>query len=187
MSEAAARVFGIQENWWQIIVRGIITFLFGLLLLVWPGASLFILTIFFGVFVLLDGIFSLVHAAKHKLGAGTRTWLIIRGIVGIIVGLITFIWPAITEVVLILLIGAWALVAGIFEIIFAATSKAPGSARWLFAISGVLSVILGILLLARPIAGLLAIIWAIGAFAIVMGILLIIVGARLRCSKAGNI
>jgi uncharacterized membrane protein HdeD (DUF308 family) len=173
-----------EKHWWQIALRGLIALIFGILVLAWPGISLFILAIIFGAFVFVDGIFTLVAAVNYKAGTGRRTWLFIRGIAGIIVGLITFFWPAITELALVMLIAAWALVTGVMELVFAFRANQNTAIRWMFAISGILSLILGFLLLARPIIGALVIIWIIGAYAVLAGILLIILGFRLRSVKA---
>jgi len=173
-----------EKHWWQIALRGFIALIFGIMVLAWPGVSLFILAIIFGAYVFVDGIFTLVAAVNYKAGAGRRTWLFIRGIAGIIVGLITLFWPAITELALVLLIAAWALVTGVMELVFAFRANQNTAIRWMFAISGILSLILGFLLLARPIIGMFVIIWVIGAYAVLAGILLIILGFRLRSVKA---
>jgi len=186
MSEAIGRFFPIDKrHWWQVAVRGLIALLFGILLLVWPMGSLFVFAIFFGAFAFVDGIFTLVTAVNYKAGVGQRAWLFVRGILGIIVGIITFFWPAITELALVLLIGAWALVTGVMELNFAFRSVRETGAKWLFAVSGILSIILGILLLVSPIAAIIAVIWIIGAYAVLAGIVLIVLGFRLRSSKAG--
>jgi uncharacterized membrane protein HdeD (DUF308 family) len=185
MSTAANPMLWFNEkHWWQIALRGFLALIFGILVLAWPGVALAILAIIFGAYVFVDGIFTLVAAVNYKAGAGRRTWLFIRGIVGIIVGLITLFWPAITELALVLLIGAWALVTGVMELNFAFRANQNSAIKWLFAISGILSIILGILLLVRPIIGMFVIIWVIGAYAVLAGILLIILGFRLRSVKA---
>jgi len=176
-------IFG-AKHWWEILLRGIIALIFGVLVLAWPAIALFIFAIAFGAFVFVDGIFTLVAAVNYKAGAGRRTWPFISGIAGIIVGLITLFWPAITEVALILLVTAWALVTGVMELVFAFKANQNAAIRWMFAISGILSLVLGILLLARPIIGALVIVWIIGAYAVLAGILLIILGFRLRSVKA---
>jgi len=187
MSETIGQFFPVdKKHWWQIAVRGLIALLFGILLLAWPAVSLFLFAIFFGAYAFVDGIFTLVAAINYKAGAGQRAWLFVRGILGIIIGIVTFFWPAITEIALVLLIGAWALIAGVMELSFAFTAVKETGAKWLFAISGILAIILGILLLIRPIAGIIAVIWFIGAYAIIAGIVLIIVGFRLRSPKASK-
>jgi uncharacterized membrane protein HdeD (DUF308 family) len=186
VSEAIGRFFPIdKKHWWQVAMRGLIALLFGIMLLAWPGVSLFIFAILFGAFAFVDGIFTLVAAVNYKAGAGQRAWLFVRGILGIIVGIITFSWPAITELALVLLIGAWALVTGIMELNFAFRAVRETGAKWLFAVSGILSIILGILLLVSPIATIIAVIWIIGAYAVIVGIVLIVLGFRLRSSEAG--
>ena len=185
MSTAANPMLWFNEkHWWQIALRGFIALIFGILVLAWPGVSLFILAIIFGAYVFVDGIFTLVAAVNYKAGAGRRTWLFIRGIAGIIVGLITFFWPAITALALVILIAAWALVTGFMELIYAFRANQDSAIRWMFAISGILSLILGALMLAQPLLGALVIVWVIGAYAVLAGILLIILGFRLRGVKA---
>jgi len=173
-----------EKHWWQIALRGFLALIFGILVLAWPGVALAILAIIFGAYVFVDGIFTLVAAVNYKAGAGRRTWLFIRGIAGIIVGLITFFWPAITALALVIIIAAWALVTGVMELIFAFKANQDSAIRWMFAISGILSLILGALMLAQPIIGALVIVWVIGAYAVLAGILLIILGFRLRSVKA---
>jgi uncharacterized membrane protein HdeD (DUF308 family) len=185
-TKAATMSMFDQKHWWQILIRGLIALIFGIMVLAWPGLSLLIFAIIFGAFVFVDGIFTLVAAIKYKAGAGSRTWLYIRGIAGIIVGLITFFWPAITALALVILIGAWALVTGVMELVFAFKANQDTALRWMFAISGILSLILGILILAQPLAGMLIVIWIIGAYAVLAGILLIITGFRLRSFKAAK-
>jgi uncharacterized membrane protein HdeD (DUF308 family) len=185
MSTAANPMLWFNEkHWWQIALRGFLALIFGILVLAWPGVALAILAIIFGAYVFVDGIFTLVAAVNYKAGAGRRTWLFIRGIAGIVVGLITFFWPAITALALVIIIAAWALVTGVMELIFAFKANQDSAIRWMFAISGILSLILGALMLAQPIIGALVIVWVIGAYAVLAGILLIILGFRLRGVKA---
>jgi uncharacterized membrane protein HdeD (DUF308 family) len=185
MSTAANPMLWFNEkHWWQIALRGFLALIFGILVLAWPGVALAILAIIFGAYVFVDGIFTLVAAVNYKAGAGRRTWLFIRGITGIVVGLITFFWPAITALALVIIIAAWALVTGVMELIFAFKANQDSAIRWMFAISGILSLILGALMLAQPIIGALVIVWVIGAYAVLAGILLIILGFRLRSVKA---
>ncbi len=163
-----------QQSWWLLGLRGVLAILFGLVALIWPGETLFVLVVLFGAYILIDGIISVVVAIReHDV---FRHWwvLLIEGLVGIAVGLITFFWPAITALVLLFLIAIWAILTGIFEIGAAFSGRAGMGQEWALGIAGVLSVILGILLLIRPGAGLLTIIWLVGIYAIVFGILFIV-------------
>ena len=185
MSTAANPMLWFNEkHWWQIALRGFLALIFGILVLARPDVALFIFAYIFGAYAFVDGIFTLVAAVNYKAGAGRRTWLFIRGIAGIVVGLITFFWPAITALALVILIAAWALVTGVMELVFAFRANQDSAIRWMFAISGILSLILGALMVAQPLIGALVIAVVIGAYAVLAGILLIILGFRLRSVKA---
>ena len=175
-------MFG-AKHWWGILVRGIIALIFGILVLAWPEIAIAVFVIFFGAYILVDGIFTLVAAINYKAGAGSRTWLYIRGIAGIIAGLFALIFPLIAAVALVILIAAWALVTGIMELVFAFKANQDTAIRWMFAISGILSLILGILMVAKPLLGALVVVWVVGAYAVLAGILLIILSFRLRSLK----
>lgn len=168
----------LSRNWWTLALRGLAAVIFGILAFVWPGVTVTILVLFFGAYVLWDGIFALVAAFRTE---GSRRWpLVLEGLVGIIVGLIAFIWTDVATLSLLLVIGAWAIITGIFEIIAAIRLREEIEGEWLMMISGVLSVLIGIALFIWPAAGVLAVTWMIAAYAILFGILLIALGFRLR-------
>ena len=177
-----------EKHWWQILVRGIIALIFGIVVLAWPTAALIIFAILFGIFVFVDGIFTLVAAINYKAGGGRRVWLYVRAVAGIIVGLTIFLLPVVAIPLLILilvyLIAAWALVTGVMELVYAFQANQDTAIRWMFAISGILSIILGILMLIKPLIGALVIALVVGAYAVLAGILLIILSFRLRSIKA---
>jgi uncharacterized membrane protein HdeD (DUF308 family) len=179
-----------EKHWWQILVRGIIALIFGIVVLAWPTAALIIFAILFGVFVFADGIFTLVAAIKYKASGGRRAWLFVSSIAGIAVGLIIFFLPVVAIPLLILilvfLIAAWALVTGVMELVYAFQANQDTVIRWMFAISGILSIILGILMLIKPLIGALVIAVVVGAYAVLVGILLIILSFRLRSVKAAK-
>jgi uncharacterized membrane protein HdeD (DUF308 family) len=176
------------KHWWQILVRGIIALIFGIVVLAWPGVALVVFALFFGAFVFVDGIFTLVAAINYKEGGGRRVWLYVSGIAGIIVGLIVFFLPvmaiAVLLLILVYLIAAWALITGVMELVYAFQANQDTAIRWLFAVSGILSIILGILMLIKPLIGALVIAVVVGAYAVLAGILLIILSFRLREVKA---
>ena len=167
-----------SRNWWALALRGLAAVIFGILAFIWPGVTVTILVLFFGAYVLWDGIFALVAAFRTE---GNRRWpLILEGLVGIVVGLIAFIWTDVATLSLLLLIGAWAVITGIFEIIAAIRLREEIEGEWLLLLSGVLSVLFGIALFIWPAAGALAITWIIATYAILFGILMIVLGFRLR-------
>ena len=170
----------LAKNWWMVLLRGIAAVVFGVLAFVWPGLSLLTLVILFGAYALVDGIIALVAAFSGGAKPVPTWWLIVAGIAGIAAGIVTFAWPGKTAFVMIVFIGAWSIVHGIFEIVGAIKLRKEIDNEWWLILAGALSVIFGVLVLAMPGAGALALIWVIGAYAIVFGILLVGLSLRLR-------
>jgi uncharacterized membrane protein HdeD (DUF308 family) len=147
---------------------------------VWPGPTLEILILFFGAYVLLDGIFAIIAALTHRTGHDRWWVLLLEGLVGIGAGIITFLLPTAATLALIYLISIWAIVTGVLEIIAAIGLRKEIQGEWLLGISGIVSLILGVLLLIFPAAGEVTIIWLIGVYAILFGAMLLGLGLRLR-------
>jgi uncharacterized membrane protein HdeD (DUF308 family) len=163
-----------RHHWWLLGIRGLAAVLFGLAAILWPGLTLFVLVIFFGAYALVDGVMAVIVSFQGR--RYFRRWwvLLVGGLVGIVIGVLTFAWPAITAVVLLYLIASWAIVTGLFEIAAAFSGWLPVAREWTLALAGVLSILLGVLLAVRPAAGLLSLVWVIGIYALVFGILLFI-------------
>jgi uncharacterized membrane protein HdeD (DUF308 family) len=173
----------LTKNWWLLLLRGIAGIIFGVLAFIWPGITLLTLVFFYGAYALMDGVFAIVAAVRGG-EAQSRWWLLLIGILGIAAGLLTFLWPGITALMLALFIGAWSLIHGIFEIIGAIRIRKEIDNEWWLILSGVLSVIFGLVMLFMPGAGALALVWVIGAYSIIFGALLI--GFALRLKKHGH-
>ena len=170
----------LARNWWIVLLRGIAAIVFGVLAFAWPGLTLLTLVLLYGAYALVDGIIALAAAFTGRAMPLPTWWLIVVGLLGIAAGLVTFLWPGITAIVLVLFIGAWAVAHGIFEIIGAIQLRHEIDNEWLLILAGALSVIFGIAVLAMPGAGALGLIWAIGAYSIVFGGLLVGFSLRLR-------
>ncbi len=168
------------RHWWAMALRGVVAILFGLVALLWPHLTLTVLVLFFGAFALVGGLFAVIAAFGYR-GLYERWWvLLIEGLVGIAVGLITFFWPAITALALLFLIAAWAIVTGILEIATAVWMHRAVGNEWMLLFGGIASVIFGLLLAVLPGVGLLALTWLIGIYAIVFGILLLTLSFQWR-------
>lgn len=176
----------LARNWGLILLRGALAILFGVLAFIWPGITLFTLVIMYGAFAFVDGVLALVAAIRGGTPA-PRWWLALVGLFGIAAGVLTLFWPQITALVLLLFIAAWAIVTGIFQIIGAIRLRHEIEGEWLLIASGVLSVVFGLLLVAWPGAGALAMILVIGSFAIMYGILMIGFALKLRKAAAVRI
>ena len=164
------------------LLRGIVAIVFGAIIFAHPISSIVVFIVLFGAFAFADGILNIVMAVRFATRReGGRFWLLlIEGIVGISIGLVTFFLPGLTALSLGLLVAWWAIVTGIFEIVAAFRLRRDVPNEIFLIISGVLSVIVGLWLLVRPVAGLLALTWLIAAYAIVAGIALVVLAFRLR-------
>ncbi|MGH8479398.1 MAG: HdeD family acid-resistance protein [Gammaproteobacteria bacterium] len=170
----------LARNWWALGLRGLCALLFGLAMFVWPGISLFVLVLMFGVYTLLDGVFSIVSTVRSD-KREKRWWLfLLQGVAGTIVGMMAFVWPGITALALVYLIAAWAIVTGIFEIVAAVQLRKEIQGEWLLGLGGIASVVFGVLLVGFPGTGALAVVWIIGAYSMLFGILLMALAFRLR-------
>ena len=174
----------LAQNWWLVLLRGIAGIIFGVLAFAWPGITLLTLIIFYGAYALMDGIFA-IGAAFRGGAAQSRWWLILIGIFGIAAGLLTFMWPGLTALVLAMLIGVWSLIRGIFEIVGAIKIRKEIDNEWWLILSGALSVLFGLVMLFMPGAGALALIWVIGAYSIIFGVLFIAFAFRLKRHSHG--
>jgi uncharacterized membrane protein HdeD (DUF308 family) len=170
----------LAKNWWSLILRGVAAISLGVITIVRPGITLGALVLLFGFYALIDGLLSFAGAVRAAEAHERWGALLIEGLAGIAAGIVTFAWPAITALSLVYVIAAWALVTGIFEIAAAVRLRKYVAGEWLLALSGVASLILGILMLSVPLAGALAIAFWVGAYAFVFGVLLIALGFRLR-------
>ncbi len=174
----------LARNWWALLVRGIAAILFGILAFALPGTTLFVLVMLFGAYALVDGVFALV-AAVRAAEAHTRFWpLAVEGIVGSVIGLATFFYPGITAMALLFLIAAWAVLTGILEIAAALQLRRELAGEIWLVVSGVLSIAFGILIVAFPGGGVLAVLWILAVYAILFVAALVALGLRLRSSLA---
>jgi uncharacterized membrane protein HdeD (DUF308 family) len=167
----------LARYWWVLALRGVLAVLFGLFAFFVPGITLLSLVLLFGAYVLLDGIFDLVAATRSP----SHHWaLVLEGIVGIIAGILTFFWPGITAMVLLYLIAFWAIFTGVLEIIAGIRLRQVLSDEIWLILMGVLSLLFGLFILIFPSAGALAVVYWIGAYALLFGIMLLALAFRLR-------
>jgi uncharacterized membrane protein HdeD (DUF308 family) len=158
----------------MFLFRGLAAILFGILTLVWPKLSLTALVFLFGVFAVISGITAVVAALRST---DMQGWglLLFEGILGILAGAVALIWPGITALAFLYLLAAWAIITGITELIAPLAFPMSGRRAVLMVLSGVLSVVFGVLIAAQPSSGLLAVVWLIGVYAIVVGIMYVAV------------
>ena len=172
----------LVRNWWALALRGVLAVLLGVVAFVLPGVTLAVLIALFGVYALVDGFLSIVagvKAAEHHERFGSLLW---RGIVGIAAGLAALALPAVTAIVLTLIIGVWAIVTGVLEIV-AAVHLHRAHGEWLLIMNGVLSAVFGLALVVAPGFGLLTLVWIVGGYAIFFGLIMLTLAVRLRARR----
>jgi uncharacterized membrane protein HdeD (DUF308 family) len=174
----------LAENWWLLLLRGINAIALGFLAFFWPSITPLTLTLLWGVYALVDGILAQWVAVTGTVGDGAaRWWLAVIGVAGVFSGLLAFFSPGVTTLVLLIFIASWSTVVGLVQIVGAAQLRNEIQGKWLLALNGLLSIALGVILMIRPDAGALAVIWIIGWYAILTGFLSICLAFRLKAHK----
>ena len=163
------------KNWWVLLIRGFLAVLFGVMAFAWPGPTLVALVLLYGAYAFVDGITALSVGVTS--GGG---WLVLSGLAGVAVGIGTFFYPGITAVALFYLIAGWAIVRGIFEIIAGIALHKLIRGAWALVLGGILSIGFALLLVANPAPGVVALVWLIGAYAVVFGATMIVLAFLLH-------
>src|SRR5207302_6637405 len=173
----------LARHWWVIGLRGLAAIVFGILAFAWPGMTLAVLVLLFGAYALVDGVLTLLAAFRGD--AQHRVAMLIEGVISVLAGLAAFAWPGLTALVLLYIIAFWAIVTGVLEIFAAIRLRRAISNELGLIIGGVLSVAFGVVLFLAPGTGALAVVFLIGAYAIVFGIALLGLAWRLRGHHQG--
>lgn len=166
-------------NWWALALRGVVAILFGVLALVFPGITLASLVVLFGLYALIDGVIAVIGGIRAARMHERSTPFFLEGLVNILFAAVLVLWPQIGLLALIYMIAFWALVTGAL-LLGAAFRLQRMHGEWLLVANGVVSLVLGVALLAWPIAGIVVLAWWIGAYALVFGVLLLALAMRLR-------
>ena len=166
--------------WWVLLLRGVVAILFGIAAYAWPGMTLVTLLTLFGAFALVDGVFNVFHAFSGRKEDEHWWVLLLEGLLGIAIGVITFQAPEVTATVLILYIGFWAMATGVLRIILAVRLRKEIEGEWWMALAGLAGIVFGVFMVARPGAGALAVLWLVAIWAIVGGVCLVIFSFKVK-------
>jgi uncharacterized membrane protein HdeD (DUF308 family) len=169
----------VGRSWWVLLLYGILGVFFGLFALARPLSAAAALVWAIGVLALAEGIVSLFAVFRDNL-AVSKGWAIFYALMSIAFGVIAITNPVAAAGGLLLFLAAWLIVAGVYRIIFAIRVRQEIKGEWLIALSGVLSILLGVLFLASPLTGVVITAWWIGAGALIYGILQIVAAFKLR-------
>ena len=170
----------LKRHWWVPVIRGIAAIVFGVIAFTHPVMAAATLVLFFGAWVLVDGIFRVAGAIGHHASDPDWGFDLIIGILGIIIGFLTFHAPRITALALVIYIAAWAFMIGATEIALAIKLRREIKGEWFLILMGLASIVFAALLLWNPLAGAAALIWIMAWYAVIFGVLAIIFGFRLR-------
>lgn len=170
----------LYRSWWVLLLRGVIAIGFGVMAWTLPTVSLTVLVLIFGVYVMTDGILGVWTAILGRKEREHWWALLIWGLAGIGIGVLTFLAPHITAVILLFYIAIWAVITGILEIVIAIRLRNEITGEWLLVLGGLASVVFGVILMARPLVGALAVLWLIGTYAVIFGIILVTLAFRSR-------
>ncbi len=170
----------LSRYWWVLVVRGVMAIALGIFAFVWPQETIAALVLVFGAIALVDGAFAVVASISgHSL---TPYWwvLLLQGLLGIGVGVLTLFNPAITAAALLIYIAVWAIGMGLLQVIAAVRLRHDITGEWWLALGGVAGVVFGILLMRNPAQGALAVLWLIGTYALIWGVMLLVGGFDVR-------
>jgi uncharacterized membrane protein HdeD (DUF308 family) len=166
--------------WGAVVLRGLLAILFGIIALSRPGGTITGLLYVFGAYAFLDGIASIAASVNVAQLGGRWGAMFLVGVLGIVIGVLAYVNPTATAVGLIYYLATWAVVTGLFEIAAAIRLRNVIDGEWRLAVAGALSILFGVLIAARPGAGMVGMVWLIGAYAIVFGLLMLALAFRLR-------
>ncbi|WP_432988070.1 HdeD family acid-resistance protein [Dactylosporangium sp. CA-233914] len=183
----------LKREAWLLGIRGVLAILFGIVALIWPGLTVIALAVIFGIFAIVTGVEQLVHAIRpvpgpsnpvtgFADGTGPRLARGVAGVAGLVLGIMVIVWPGVTAIALAFLVGIWAVITGLSDL-WLATRQHGG---WSLALIGALAIVAGLFIMVRPAAGALAIAWAIGIYAIVSGVLLLVAAYQLTHQGTGR-
>jgi uncharacterized membrane protein HdeD (DUF308 family) len=170
----------MTRMWWMLLLRGLLAIAFGVLCFAMPGMALTTLVLLFGAFALADGIVMIAAAVKNWSSREDRWLVLLIGLLGIGVGVVTLLAPGLTALGLVMYIAAWTLASGVLHVVGAIRLRKEIRGELWLVLSGVASIVFALLVFAQPRAGALALLWLIGAYALIAGVLMIALGLEVR-------
>jgi uncharacterized membrane protein HdeD (DUF308 family) len=176
----------LSSRWGWVVLRGVVAILFGLLAFSRPGVMSLTLLMLFAAYAFVGGISAIIAAAKRERAGASWGALMIDGILGIAVAVVAVLWPASALIAFVWVLAAWALITGALEVTSAITLRKVIEHEWAMGLAGLATIALGVIMLMRPVIGAVAVVWWLGAYALVFGALMLVVGFRLRSAAHGH-
>jgi len=170
----------LGRYWWTIVLRGVFAVIFGILALALPRLTVVVMVVIFGGWAFFDGALSLATGIASARRGGRWGALVFTGVLGIVAGLVAWIWPAMTAQALLVIIAIWAILLGVLSLFTALLFSVIPGVGLVLGLAGAAALLLGILLFAHPMGGAIAVAWLVGLFALIVGGLLIFAGFFVR-------
>lgn len=170
----------ISRKWWTWILRGVLAVLAGVVALIWPNISIQAILILLGIYLIADGLLTAAVSILHRRQAANWWFFLAEGVMGLVIGFFALVFPHIMAVAVVYLVAFWALVTGILEILAAVQLRRQMAGEWLLLLAGILSLIIGIVFIVLPHAGIVLIVWLLAFYLILFGVLMTVLGIRMR-------
>lgn len=170
----------LSRTWWVLLLRGLFAIAFGVTAWLLPEVSVAVLLILFGIYVLADGVLGVWTAVSGRKERDHWWALLVWGLLGVSVGVLTLVNPALTAIALMFYIAIWAIATGVLQIVLAVRLRKEISGEWLLVLGGLLSVVLGGFLMAQPMMGAIALLWVIATYAVIFGVVFVVLAFKAR-------
>lgn len=170
----------LRSNWWALLLRGIAAIILALVAFLLPGVTIAVLVTVFGIYALIDGVLAIISAVRAARSHERWGPFLLEGIIGLLFGLYAIAFPILATAVFVTVLAFWAFLTGIFEIVAAIRLRRHIKGEWLLILSGVVSILFGVALLAEPITGAVVLVWFLAGYGLAFGILLIMLAFRMR-------
>lgn len=171
----------LSHAWWVLLLRGLLSIGFGVLVFALPKHTLLGLVFFYAAYVVVDGLFSIVGAFRS--GASGRVMLFVSGVISLVAGLAAMAWPGLTAVVFVWILAFWSVFRGLAEIFMAIRLRKEITNEWALILAGLISVLFGVALFSSPLFGVMVIMWMIGAWAVLFGVLFVFLAFKVRALR----
>ena len=170
----------LSQNWWTLLLRGLVAILFGIIAFAYPSAAIIAGLAVFAAFAFIEGIFAFMAAFGWGLPSRERWLMGLLGLLGIAIGVLAVVRPGITALSIVLLVAWWAIIGGIIQIVVAVEMRKQIPGEWWLVLSGLLSIAFGALLFWRPGVGLVTLVWIFASYAIAYGVIMLLLAFRAR-------
>jgi uncharacterized membrane protein HdeD (DUF308 family) len=172
---------GLSSRWGWVVLRGVVAILFGVLAIAQPGTIGLTVVLMFAAYSFVSGVAALVSAARGG-REGDPRWgtLLLEGLLYVAAGMAAVFWPASIALAFLWVLAFWSIMSGGLEIASAIRLRKIIAHEWTLALAGAVSIAFGALLLLRPLVGAVAVVWWLGAYAMVYGVVMTVLGFRLR-------